>query len=423
MVKVKYSALNRMVWLATLLFTITACAVTPSLPTPPSLLPTPIPPLTIIIPPIERPPQPTSTRVLVTPTPSSPQFDAAKLKVDLDVLMASFMSEQNVVGCSVAVVYPDVASDKLQKQYFNYGTLSRDSKTPVSLTTIYEIGSLTKLFTADLLALYVRDGRMKLDDPLLKYLPGNVHVPTFNGQVTTLMDLATHTSGLPRDVPRTRNVGGVAVEVISEDEIFKFINGYQLTRAPGSQWEYSNLAFDLLGIAEEKLSSTSYENLVMANIAARLGMNDTRITLSPIERARLAQGYAANGNQAPSVAGTMGAGALRSTIQDMATYLAANITPDNTPLGLAIQETQQRHAIGPNPSIVTGLGWQINNAGTAHELFNKLGATAGYNAVIAFSRKSRSGFVAACDGQNIRKLVPRLLDFVGEVGTQLDENE
>lgn len=332
------------------------------------------------------------------------------------------MREQNQVACSVAVVYPDVASDKLQKQYFNYGTLARESKTPVGLTTVYEIGSLTKLFTADLLAMYVRDGRMKLDDPLSKYLPANVHVPTFKGQVITLKELATHTSGLPRVagiVPGTRNVAGGQ----TEDEILSFINGYQLTRAPGEQWEYSNLGFDLLGIAEEKVASATYENLVVANIAGPLGMNDTRITLSSAEKANLAQGYAANGDQAPAVAGAMGAGSLRSTIQDMARYLAANIAPDNTPLGLAMQDTQQQYAIGPNPIVVTGLGWQINNAGTTHELLNKLGSTAGYNAIIAFSKKSRIGFVAACNGQSIRKLVPGLLELLGEVGTQLDENE
>ncbi len=426
----------RVLGLVGLIFVLAACA-TRTQPTLTPVVQTVVVPQTVVV---TAAPIATETSA-VTPTntpgptftPTPVPFNAEKLGANMDALMNSFMREQNVVGCSVAVVYPDAASGKLHKVFFNYGTLTRDSTTPVTSTTIFEIGSVTKLFTADLLALYVNARKMELEDPLQKYLPANAHVPTFNGQVITLLELATHTSALPRradNVPQVRNIGGVAVEgYITEDELFQFINGYHLTRAPGSQWEYSNLAFQLLGIAEEKVGNSSYENLVLRNITTVLGMKDTRIVLSAAQKARLAQGYTADGKNAPSVPATggaagVGAGALRSTIQDMATYLIANIAPDNSPLGMAFQAAQQpQNAVGPNPRMTPGLAWDIFNPDSTREELSKDGATAGYNAYIAFSKTSHNGFVALCNGQNLPKVVPGLLKLVGETGTPLIEDQ
>ena len=320
----------------------------------------------------------------------------------LDALMSAFMQSNKVVGCSVGLAFPEPGTSPLQSHLANYGVLAAGSKTPVDATTEYEIGSLSKLFSADVLALFVRDGLMRLDDTLQKYLPATIHAPTYNGQAITLRDLATHTSGLPRradNVPQVRVVNGVLTwGYASADELLSYLNAYKLTRAPGAQWEYSNLAFALLGMAEEKAGGSTYENLVLGKIDGPLGLRDTRVVLSAAEKARLAQGYAANGDKAPPVAAsgeTLGAGALRSTIQDLATYLVANIDPAATKIDSVLALTQQPQAKGASPNGAAGLGWNISAPGTTREQLSKDGATAGYESYIAFSRPSRSGFRAS----------------------------
>lgn len=404
--------------------TATFVATTATAPTAPYVPPTPtvLPPTATAIPPTGTP------APSLTLTPAG--LNATTLRANMDALMNPFMREEDVVGCSVVLVYPNASSGTLQRAYFNYGTLARGSDKPVDSTTIFEIGSVTKLFTADLLALYVRAGKMKLDDPLQKYLPANVHIPTYNGQAITLLELATHTSALPRRIetePEVRKIGGVEVwGYASEDEIFRFLDGYRLTRAPGSQWEYSNLGFALLAIAEQRVGNSSYEDLVRSKIATALGMNDTRIVLSAAQQPRLAQGYS-NGKNAPPVAGsgaTLGAGAFRSTTQDLAAYLIANITPDNSPLGTAFMASQQpQNVVGPTLKIAPGLAWNIANPGTAQEEFDKDGATAGYNAYIAFSKSDHNGFAALCNGQNLPRIVPGLQRLVGSTGTPVIQDQ
>ena len=374
---------------------------------------------------------PSATAVPPTATATARVVSFEQLKPQMDAIMGAFMQSNKVSGCSLSVAAPDPNTSKVQSRITNYGALATGSKTPVDVTTEYEIGSLSKLFTADLLALFVRDGVMRLDDLLQKYMPATIHAPTYNGRAITLRDLATHTSGLPRrndNVPQLRMVNGVLTwGYASADELLAFLNAYKLTRAPGAQWEYSNLAFALLGMAEEKAGGSTFENLVLSKIGTPLGLRDTRVVLSAGEKARLAQGYAANGEKAPPIAVSgeaLAAGALRSTIQDLATYLVANIDPDATKLESVLALTQQPQAKGPSPSAAAGLGWNIIAQGTAREQFSKDGATAGFEAYIAFARASRSGFVVVCNGHNVNQgAAPQLQKLFGEFEFQVDDSE
>jgi CubicO group peptidase (beta-lactamase class C family) len=316
----------------------------------------------------------------VTPTPAasaSPApgatparaFDLASFKQALDPGVAAYMAANNVAGCSVAIAYPGTAGGPLLTQVYSYGLASKATPRPVTPATEFEIGSLSKLFTADLLALFVGQGQMALDDPLQKYLPASVHVPTFNQHAITLRRLATHTSGLPRTdgLPSIRMVNGVSIfGDATDDELYHFLNTYPLTRAPGAMWLYSNLA----------------------------------------------QGYGADGQPAAAAATTsasLAAGGLRSTATDLAAYLVANIDPSATPLAQALTLTQQRQSIGPKPGVVMGLGWLIASPGTPAEQYSKDGATAGFTAYIAFSPSRRSGFAAACIGHNVsQSLAPQI---------------
>ena len=194
--------------------------------------------------------------------------------------------------------------------------------------TIFEIGSATKVFTSLLLADMVQRGEVALNDPVAKFLPAGVSVPERNGRQITLVDLATHTSGLPR-LPANLNPKDPnnPYADYTPEQLYQFLSSYQLPRDIGAQYEYSNLGGGLLGFALARRAGMSYEALVKSRICDPLGMKDTGITLTPEMKARFAvghdQGLARVENwDLPTLAG---AGALRSTANDLLAFVSANI--------------------------------------------------------------------------------------------------
>jgi CubicO group peptidase (beta-lactamase class C family) len=134
--------------------------------------------------------------------------------------------------------------------------------------TVFEIASTTKVFTRLLLLDMVQRGEMRLDDPVQEFLPSSVHMPTRNGKEITLVQLATHTSGLPPNP---------SVNWASAEEIDAFLSGYKLSRDPGTKYKYSNLGAELLGQAIELKAGKPYKDLVIERICRPLGMNHTYV--------------------------------------------------------------------------------------------------------------------------------------------------
>lgn len=198
-------------------------------------------------------------------------------------------------GCVVGLV------DEHGSRVVSYGKMDNGTDQKIDGDTLFEIGSVTKTFTALLLADMVEHGQMKLDDPVAKYLPMAVSVPTRHGKEITLIQLATHTSGLPREpdnfdsrVPDNPCAG------YSIQELFAFLSSYKLTRDPGERFEYSNPGVAILAQAIALKAGTDYESLVVDRICGPLNMDSTRITLTPELKARLAAGHSQPGFVVPS---------------------------------------------------------------------------------------------------------------------------
>src|SRR5437867_1482737 len=155
--------------------------------------------------------------------------------------------------------------DQRGNRIFSAGKLDNGTTAEVNGDTIFEIGSITKTFTALLLLDMVGRGEMKLDDPVAKYLPESITVPTHNGKEMTLLDLAAHTSGLPRDpnnLTPTRGLPENAFADYSAERLYGFLRGFTLSRDPGAQFEYSNVGMALLGHVLACKAGTNYESLV-----------------------------------------------------------------------------------------------------------------------------------------------------------------
>ena len=292
-------------------------------------------------------------------------------------------------GIAVGILDPDGRT-----RVFAYG--ASGTSRPIDETSVFEIGSITKTFTGTTLADMVGKGEVKLDDPVAKYLPSTAHVPSRNGREITLVDLATQSSGLPRMptnfAPKDRSN---PYADYTEQQAIDFVSSYTLPRDIGAEYEYSNLGMGLLGIALARRENTSYENLVRQHVLDPLGMNDTRVVFTPSMRERLALGHDEAGQVVSNwdIPGLAGAGALRSTVNDMLKYLKANVDPAHTTLTSAIEMAHlKRHGTG-NPNVNLGLAWHITTTPVGTNITWHNGGTGGYRTFIGFDPARHAGVV------------------------------
>jgi CubicO group peptidase (beta-lactamase class C family) len=226
-------------------------------------------------------------------------------------------------------------------------------------------------------------------------LPDNVRVPYFSDRPITLLDLATYTSGLPR-MPSNftpRNTANPYADY-SVEQLYDFVSNHKLRFMPGTHYEYANLGFGLLGHALALRTGKSYEELVVSRICAPLGMESTRITLSDSMQARLARGHNASFDPVANwdIPTLAGAGALRSTANDLVKFLEMCLGNKPSPLAPAMAMTLgQRHPT-ERQRVEVALGWFLS---TSHrdEIAWKDGGTGGYATFIGFSTKSQRGSI------------------------------
>jgi CubicO group peptidase (beta-lactamase class C family) len=257
----------------------------------------------------------------------------------------------------------------------------------------------------------VLNGEVQLDDPISMYLPEGVTAPEYEGRAITLLDLATHTSGLPilPDNIHPRDPSNPYVDYTLE-QMYEFLSGYHLTRAPGSIAEYSNYGMGLLGnLLARRTGVADYETLLLARITGPLGMDSTRIELTPDMRSRLATPHSSY-----SVATSLwdnptlaGAGAIRSTANDMLTFLAANmgLTETEPQAALHMANTPQHPIDGPDD---IGLGWILPYSGNGIHWHN--GETGGFHSYLAWDPQHRIGVVVLANAaRSIDDIVLQLL--------------
>ena len=269
-----------------------------------------------------------------------------------------------------------------------YGRSGTDR--PLDADTVSEIGSITKVLTSLLLADMVLRGEVAADDPAAKFLPASVKMPEFEGAPITLLDLATYTSGLPR-MPSNfapNNWSNPYIDYTAE-RLYDYLSNHELDFKPGTHFEYSNLGFGLLGHILELRAGRSYEELVVSRICGPLGMDDTRITLSNSMKQRLTQGHSAD--LAPvsnwDFLALAGAGAFRSTANDLLKFLRVCFDPSDTPLAAALEMTLAERRPRMDQRDV-GLGWFVSSQ-FDDELIWKSGGTGGYATFIGYSSSTR----------------------------------
>jgi D-alanyl-D-alanine-carboxypeptidase/D-alanyl-D-alanine-endopeptidase len=304
------------------------------------------------------------------------------------ILVDRIDAQHQGVGIVVGLI------DASGRRIVAYGSFDNDKK-PLDGDTIFEIGSATKVFTSLLLADAVARGEVRLDDPVALYLPPTVKVPERGGKKITLVDLATHTSGLPR-LPANMTPKDPANPYAdyTAAKLYDFLASYELSRDIGSKYEYSNVGAGLLGHALARRARTDYETLVRTRITAPLSMKSTVVTLDDAQKARLTPGHNA---QLQRVANwdlpiLAGAGALRSTANDLLTFLSGNLGLTRSPLAPAMSAMLKTRRPTGNAGVDIALGWHVTNTGMSQIVWHN-GGTGGYRSWIGFDPARNAGVV------------------------------
>ena len=283
-----------------------------------------------------------------------------------------------------------------------YGRAGGGNSRKLDGDTVFEIGSITKVFTALLLMDMVVRGEVALADPVAKYLPPQGRPQAFDGKPISLLDLVTYTSGLPR-MPSNFHPRDKANPYAdyTVQQLYTFLHDYTPRYYPGSHYEYANLGFGLLGHVLSLRAGRSYEDLVVTRICDPLGLNDTRITLTPAMLGRLAEGHNASLRPVPNwdILALAGAGALRSTANDMLRFLDACRGRRKSSLGPAITRMLDVRRQTSVTGVYAAAGWFVT---TMHndELVVKAGGTGGYATFIGYSTRTGIEAVLLANAEN-----------------------
>ncbi len=298
------------------------------------------------------------------------------------------VDNRHTVGIVLGII------DKGGRNIYSYGKTGADGRA-VDGDTVFEIGSVTKTFTTTLLADMVSRGLVGLDDPVAKYLPKGVTLPERGGKQITLLDLATQRSGLPR-MPSNFEPADPdnPYADYTAKKLFEFLAGYTLPRDIGASYEYSNLGVGLLGEVLARRAGKSYETFLLESIFRPLKMNSTAIVLQPGMAARLATGHSQQLTPVKNwdLDALAGAGAIRSTVNDMLNYVAAYMDLKPSPLSGAMALARQDRNDTTIPDMRIGLAWHLMKRPDSVIVWHN-GGTAGYHSFVGFDLKKGIGVV------------------------------
>ena len=335
--------------------------------------------------------------------------------MDPEKLITKHAKKSKISSISVGLINKD------KTQLFNYGEIKKGSGIAPTSDTIYEIGSMTKTFTAILTVKLQEEGLLSLDDPVTKFLP-EFEGSDFDKNKITLYHLITHTSGLVevplKEYPKAiikwvfrLNNGKIFPPLYSYDTS-KFLDEvYQikLKNNPGVTFRYSNTGVGLIGKILEHITGLSYEELIKDRICKPLGMDDTIICISEEQKERLAMGYLYTGKEADPICipAIESAGNIRSTVSDILKFLNANLGLADSSLLSVLEYCQQNTRIKPKisplmkllprnsyhpKSYEIGLGWVKINYDDI-QVMGHNGGTEGFSTLMNMVLDKKTGVV------------------------------
>lgn len=330
---------------------------------------------------------------------------AHRARVDhaIDTTVIPLMERERIPGIAVGVVH---GNDTILRCF---GVASRESGSPVDANTLFEIGSISKTFTALLGAKAAIDGDLQLTDPVSTHVPELIGSPL--GRVT-MLQLATYTAGgLPLQVPSE----------VTESSLISFFSAWTPEFPAGTHRQYSNPSIGFFGRVSASAAGRDFSEMMTNTILPGLGMRDTYLSVTPAASERYAFGYTKDDRPVRVNPGVLDAEAygIKTSASDLCLYIRAQFkTDESAPLARAIALSHQGdYSIGP---MTQALGWEyyaypttlddllrgnspetIFNPNqteprrelTRDVLYNKTGSTNGFSAYVVFVPAKRIGVV------------------------------
>jgi|GEM_PF-1257751 len=307
-----------------------------------------------------------------------------------------------------------------EKEVHRYGNPEFDGN------TIFEIGSVTKVFTCLALSVLADNGQVELSDPITKYLPEDVHPPAMDSSEIQLVHLATHTSGLPRVPKNMSRWRGVVFGLTRSnnpyagydtEKLYAAVRGTRLRSEPGARYEYSNFGAGLLGQLLANAAGAAYESLIRESVCTPLNTPNTFVTVPPGVRGMMAPPYLKTGR--PTVEwdceALVGAGGLRSNVNDLLTFLHAHMYPEQTKLEAPIRSALTKRFQEDENNWV-GLGWHCKKDGD-HEFWWHNGGTGGYASFVGMDRETEVAIAVLGNADFYREITEAGFDFLPAVTT------
>jgi CubicO group peptidase (beta-lactamase class C family) len=319
-------------------------------------------------------PEADKTALAATSNPMKTLMDKS-----IDSVARKYIQKGNTVGLCIGVIKNGVQT------IYGYGeTVKGKGKIPNG-DNFFELGSITKTFTAVLLAHFVEERKVKLDDPITKFLPDSVAANPELHDIT-LLELINHTSGLERIPDNLYEHASSALNPYKDYTrplLYAYLKTCKLKSKPGEQYAYSNLGVGLLGSILETVGKEPYEQLVTEIICKPLNMFNTDQYLNPLLAPRFVQVYSQAGQ--PTFAWDFdvlaACGALRSTMNDMLKYAKFNLKPGADSLGKAIEMT---HKLTFEKDVKIGMAWHVITVNGVDYIFHN-GGTNGSSSFLAFT--------------------------------------
>ena len=309
------------------------------------------------------------------------------------------------IGIVVGIVEPR------GRRVVSYGHFNQGDPRAVDGSTIFEIGSVTKIFTALLLADFVQKREVKLTDPASNYLPADVRLPEHGGKSITLLDLATHTSGLPF-MPALPDSSAVKY---SAADIYAYLAKFNLQYDIGTQWDYSNLGYWLLGEVLAARAGVDYKRLLLKRVIFPFKMTNTGFVPSVAMKAKSAIGHYASMQPADSFASLPGysimpaAGGLLSSVDELLTIPAVALGYRYSPLAALVASCLVPRRPTATKGSEQGLGWTVVRD-TSGQLVFRDGGTFGHASAMIWDPDKRVGVVVLSNHvQSVSDLAHHLL--------------
>jgi CubicO group peptidase (beta-lactamase class C family) len=274
---------------------------------------------------------------------------------------------------------------------------ANDAKKKADMQTVYEIGSVSKVFTSLLLADAVVRGEIDLNAAADVPNAAAIRLPSRDGRPIKWIDLSTHRSGLPR-LPGNLPLSDLKNPYREYDskKAAAFLNQYGLPRQPGKSQEYSNFGASILGYLLAEKAGKSYEQLLHERIAEPLRMADCTISLNGDQQKRLATPHDRFGSAASlwTFSDLPGAGGIRATMRDMMRFAKAQLNPPSDTIGEAIELAWKEQSKADDSGPATGLGWMI--AGDGQTRWHN-GQTGGSTSAIFINRNLKCAVIVLCN--------------------------